>query len=105
MRLTTVMEIVGRRWVGGILLALGTGAERFTAIQNRVQGLSARMLTLRLRELEGYGLVERIVEPTVPVSIRYHLTGRGIDLLRALQPIGQYSRRWEEAPGEEAAAS
>ena len=104
MRLTSVMEMVGRRWVGGILLALGTGAERFTQIQNRVLGLSARMLTLRLRELEASGIVERIVEPTVPVSIRYRLTGRGIDLLRALQPIGQYSRRWEEAPGEKAAS-
>ncbi|MER7164972.1 helix-turn-helix domain-containing protein [Micromonospora sp. NPDC000207] len=94
-RLAGVMEIVGRRWASGILLALGLGAERFTEIERRVQGLSGRMLTVRLRELEGAGLVDRLVEPTMPVSIRYRLTERGIELLRSLQPIARYAQRWE----------
>ena len=92
------MEVVGRRWASGILLALGTGTERFTEIERRVQGLSGRMLTVRLRDLEAAGLVERLVEPTIPVSIRYRLSARGMDLLRSLQPLAGYARRWE-TPG------
>ncbi|MCQ1948766.1 helix-turn-helix domain-containing protein [Arthrobacter jinronghuae] len=104
-RLLGVMEVVGRRWASGILLALGTGAERFTEIEHRVQGLSGRMLTLRLRELEAAGLVERLVEPTIPVSVRYRLSARGIDLLRSLQPIAGYARRWETDDAGEAVSA
>lgn len=94
-RLLGVMEVVGRRWASGILLALGTGAERFTEIEHRVLGLSGRMLTVRLRDLEDAGLVVRLVEPTIPVSIRYRLSERGLDLLRSLQPLARYAGRWE----------
>jgi hypothetical protein len=48
-RLAAVMEVVGRRWSSGILLALGMGAERYSEIERRVHGLSGRMLTVRLR--------------------------------------------------------
>ncbi|GAA3287498.1 winged helix-turn-helix transcriptional regulator [Arthrobacter citreus] len=94
-RLAGVMEVVGRRWASGILLALGMGAERFTEIEHRVLGLSGRMLAVRLRDLEAAGLVERLVEPTIPVSIRYRLSERGLDLLRSLQPLARYAGRWE----------
>jgi len=99
------MEIVGRRWSAGILLALGLGAERFTEIQHRVDGLSGRMLSVRLRELEEGGLVLRTVTPTTPVSISYRLSERGMDLLRSLQPLAHYAGRWEtpaEGAGESA---
>ena len=99
-RLAAVMEIVGKRWSSGILLALGMGAERYTEIERRVQGLSGRMLTVRLRELEDAGLVERTVEPTTPVSVRYHLSERGMELLRSLQPMAHYVRRWEPPADE-----
>ena len=94
------MEIVGKRWSSGILLALGMGAERYTEIERRVQGLSGRMLSVRLRELEEAGLVERAVEPTTPVSIRYRLSQRGVELLRSLQSMAHYVRRWEPPAGE-----
>ena|ERR1700677_3977573 len=96
-----IVERVGRRWTSGILLALGRGATRFTEILARVDGLSDRLLAARLRELEQLGLVDRIVEPTTPVSVRYRLTVRGRDLLTALQPIVAYGQRWESAPADE----
>lgn len=104
-RIAGVMEIVGRRWSSGILLALGMGAERYTEIERRVQGLSGRMLSVRLRELEAAGLVDRTVEPTTPVSISYHLSARGVELLRSLQPMGRYARRWEPPLEQEAEAT
>jgi DNA-binding HxlR family transcriptional regulator len=97
-RAAAIVERVGRRWNSGILLALARGATRFTEIIARVDGLSDRLLALRLKELEQMGLVDRIVEPTMPVSVRYRLTARGQDLLAALQPLAAYGQRWEQAP-------
>jgi DNA-binding HxlR family transcriptional regulator len=97
-RAAAIVEQVGRRWNGSILLALARGATRFTEILARIDGLSDRMLAARLKELEQVGLVDRIVEPTTPVSIRYRLTVRGQDLLASIQPLVAYGLRWEEAP-------
>lgn len=91
---TATVEFVGRRWTGAILLALGRGASRFGEVERAVEGLSARLLTARLRELEEHGLVEREVIPTTPVSVRYHLTAQGSDLLAAMQPLMAYHLRW-----------
>lgn len=91
---TRVMEVVGQRWSPSILLALARGAERFTEITATVAGLSARMLSLRLKQLEAAGLVERTVVPSTPVAVRYRLTPRGADLIAALQPVADYVRRW-----------
>ncbi|WP_328821763.1 winged helix-turn-helix transcriptional regulator [Nesterenkonia haasae] len=102
-RLAGIMEIVGKRWSSGILLALGLGAERFTEIEHRVEGLSGRMLNVRLRELEAAGLLERHVEPTVPVTIRYKLSERGMELLKSMQPMAQYARRWEPPTNQHSA--
>lgn len=93
-RASSVVELVGRRWSSGILLALARGAERFTEITALVQGLSDRMLAVRLRELEHAGLVERAIERTMPVSVRYRLTAQGRDLVESLQPLVEYGQRW-----------
>lgn len=100
-RTAAIVERVGRRWNSGILLALARGASRFTEIAARVDGLSDRMLAARLKELEQIGLVDRIVEPTTPVSVRYRLTPRGQDLLASLQPLVAYGQRWEPAPHQQ----
>jgi DNA-binding HxlR family transcriptional regulator len=94
-----VLEIVGQRWSPSILLALARGAERFTEITAIVAGLSARMLTVRLKQLEAADLVERAVTPTTPVTVRYRLTPRGDDLITALQPIAGHVQRWERDHG------
>lgn len=98
-RAAHVLELVGRRWAGAILVAIARGAHRFREIAATVEGLSDRMLSLRLREFENVGLIERIVVPTTPVNIRYELTDRGDDLVRALQPIAHYAHKWEPPAG------
>ncbi len=94
-RATSVVEAVGRRWSSAILLAIARGASRFSEITASVDGLSDRMLAVRLRELEHLGLTDRLVEPTTPVTVRYQLTARGRDLLASLQPLVDYGQRWE----------
>jgi len=102
---TTVLELVGKRWSGGILLALARGAERFSDITAAVLDLSPRMLALRLRELEHAGLVDRLVAHTMPVTVRYRLTTEGRNLLIALQPVARFAGRWSPPVDEPAPES
>lgn len=74
-------------------------------LRGMVDGLSDRMLSVRLRELEQAGLVARAVEPTVPVTVQYGLTPRGAELLTAIQPLPRYAQRWEAGPEESAASA
>lgn len=94
------VELVGKRWSSGILLAVWQGASRFSEIVARVDGLSDRMLAQRARELEAAGLLARQVIATTPVQIRYEITERGADLLQALQPVVEWEQRWRDAPTE-----
>ena len=88
------MELIGRRWTGAILLALSGGAERFCALTAAVPGLSDRMLSERLKELEAEGIVRRTVTPTTPVSVTYHLTEKGKALQEVMDAVGRWAHDW-----------
>ncbi len=81
------LEIVGRRWTSAILLAGMRGATRFSEYRAMIDGISDRLLTQRLKELEAEGFVLRTVVPTTPVSIRYELTDKARELMKILQPL------------------
>jgi DNA-binding HxlR family transcriptional regulator len=74
------VELIGRRWTGAILRALLAGQTRFSEITAVVPGLSDRLLSERLKELESEGIVTRLVIPETPVRVEYHLTAKGRDL-------------------------
>lgn len=75
-----VMEHVTGRWVPLILAALAPGPMRFFELRQRIDGISEKMLSAKLRILVRDGLVERTVEPTIPPQVSYALTelGRGL---------------------------
>jgi len=81
------LEFIGRRWVGAIILAGIRGARRFSEYRALVEGISDRLLSLRLKELEAEGFIERTVVPTTPVTISYAPTRRGRELIAAAQPL------------------
>jgi DNA-binding HxlR family transcriptional regulator len=93
-RFSSSIELIGKRWSSGIMLAIERGAERFSEILASVDGLSDRLLAQRLKELESTGLVEREVIGTTPVQVRYRTTERGSDLLTSLQPLVTWGQRW-----------
>ncbi|MDP9828866.1 winged helix-turn-helix transcriptional regulator [Kineosporia succinea] len=95
--LAEITAVFSKRWTGGVLLALSRGADRFGQIEGIVTGISARMLSARLRELEHHGLVARVVTPTVPVSVRYSLTARGRVVLATMQQLTPQPGRLEDA--------
>ncbi len=86
-------ELAGRKWTAAVLLALARGAERFSELAIGIDGISDRLLSARLRELETQGLVERTVIPSTPVQIRYSLTASGSELIRILHPLVQWAKR------------
>ncbi|MEU8378481.1 helix-turn-helix domain-containing protein [Streptosporangium sp. NPDC048865] len=87
------LELIGRRWTGSVLQAAVQGARRFGEYRAMITGVSDRLLSRRLKELETAGLVERTVIPTTPVQIRYRLTPDGQELVDALQPLAQWNMR------------
>lgn len=76
------LDILSRRWAGEILRAGDQGARRFVEYRLAIAGVSDRMLTRRLRELESLGLVTRTVEPSARVKVRYTPTEHALELLR-----------------------
>jgi DNA-binding HxlR family transcriptional regulator len=88
-----VLEIVGRRWAGPLLIAGVTGARRFTEYRRHVPGITDRVLTRRLRELTSLDLLERQVIPSTPVQILYRPTGRGEQLVAALRPLAEWGEQ------------
>ncbi|WP_229911119.1 winged helix-turn-helix transcriptional regulator [Streptomyces aurantiogriseus] len=87
------LEMVGRRWTGSVLQAAAQGARRFGEYRTMIDGISDRLLSQRLKELEAAGLIERTVIPTTPVQIRYQLAPDGQALVDALLPLAQWSMR------------
>src|SRR5262249_6289595 len=87
-------DLLERRWQLSIIYAALTGALRFSEFAEAVGGISPRMLSERLRDLEAAGLVQRTVIPSSPPTVEYRLTDRG----RRLAPIVEAMRASAEGP-------
>lgn len=88
------IELIGKRWTGAIICALTERPMRFREVARTVPGLSDRLLSQRLRELEEEGLVQREVEAGTPVRVTYSLTEKGRDLDPAIRELRVWARRW-----------
>jgi DNA-binding HxlR family transcriptional regulator len=89
------IELIGKRWTGAIVCALTEGPLRFGELARAVPGLSDRLLSQRLRELEEEGLVEREVEAGSPVRVTYSLTESGAGLRPAIVELRTWAREWK----------
>jgi DNA-binding HxlR family transcriptional regulator len=92
------IQLLGKRWTGLILDSLLDGTRRFCELTATVEGLSDRVLSDRLRELESEGIIERIVYPQIPVRVEYRLTEKGHDLRPVVQSIHEWAQKWIELP-------
>jgi DNA-binding HxlR family transcriptional regulator len=88
------IELIGRRWSGAILFTLGEGPLRFAELASAVPGMSDRLLSQRLKELEAEGLVSRLVEAGAPVRVTYSLTAKGSALGPALSELCSWAQSW-----------
>jgi len=85
-----LQDVLGPKWTLHILRLLSEAPQGFNAIQRELDGLTAPMLSRRLKELRCHGLVERMVAETTPPTTTYSLTEQGTEIaaqLRELEPL------------------
>lgn len=87
---TAMLGRVGDKWSMQIVMVLSSGKCRFSELKRRMDGISQRMLTLSLRNLERDGLVTRTVFPTIPPRVDYALTPLGESLRVPVAALGQW---------------
>jgi len=91
-----MIQVLGRisgRWSLYVIMALMHGPKRFSELRRHVQGISQKMLTQTLRELEEDGIVHRTVTPIIPPRVDYELTDMGRELQAPLAAISEWTER------------
>lgn len=94
-RYERTMAILGKKWNCLILRCLLSQPRRFTDISGYVTGLSDRLLSQRLQELEEAGIVQRRVYAQRPVVVEYAMTAKGEALRGVVEAIQHWADRWE----------
>lgn len=87
------LQLLAGAWTHKVLWYLREGALRFGDLRRNLPGVSAKVLTTRLRDLELRGVVTRRVLPSSPPAVEYELTSLGRDLLPVLEAIAQVGKR------------
>jgi DNA-binding HxlR family transcriptional regulator len=90
------IELIGARWTGAVIRALLADVNHFSELSAVIPGLSDRMLSERLKELEAEGIVVRVVTPSTPVRIEYQLTEKGRALGAVLESVSAWAGEWIE---------
>ena len=94
--LTECLAIIGGAWTPNIIWYLSKQSRRFSELKDDIRGISAKVLTQRLKKLEAEGIVHREVVPTSPPTVEYSLTELGMELKPAIQSIADVGRRLKE---------
>lgn len=92
----TAIELIGKRWNGAIVAVLLSGPRRFSELVSSVPGLSERLLSDRLRELQRRGILVRRVLGGPPLGVEYELTAAGRDLAPVMETISAWAHSWLE---------
>lgn len=96
------IELIGRRWSGVIIRAMIHGASRFSDISAAIPGISDRLISERLKELESEGVVVRTVVPSTPVRVDYALTDKGRALGDVVTAVAAWAEAWSAPPVDDA---
>jgi DNA-binding HxlR family transcriptional regulator len=95
--LEAALFVVGGKWKLLILYHLGHGERRFGELRRSIGGVSEKMLSQQLRELQADGVVERRDFQVIPPKVEYALTPFGVSLAHALQPLCEWGSTHAEA--------
>ena len=88
---TEVLNQIGGKWTIHIIMALSRGLMRFGELRRGIEGISQKMLTATLRDLEKDGFITRTVTPSIPPRVDYELTDMGRELKEPLRTIGEWA--------------
>ena len=87
------MRLLAGAWTANVIWYLREGERCFTELQNDIVGISAKMLTSRLRQLERDGVLQRVTRPTSPPTVWYVLTPAGQDLGAVIAHVVEIGQR------------
>lgn len=100
--LGALLNLLSGPWTFYILWILrNNGPTRFGGLKRQLQGVSAKVLTDRLRVLEEAEIIYREYKPTIPPEVTYGLTARGEDLIVVLDQLAGIAHKWYEQEREE----
>ena len=88
-------SLIGNKWTTLILYHLNSGTMRFNELKRAVHGISQKVLTHNLRELEQDGLIHRTVYAEVPPRVEYSLTELGKSLQRVIDSMSEWGREYQ----------
>ncbi len=89
-------SLLGNKWKPLILRELLTGTKRYNELTRNVAGISAKVMTENLRELEEDGVIARKVYPEVPPRVEYSLSEKGRDLEGIINAMKEYGLKYKE---------
>lgn len=93
------MDRIGGKWKAIVLWYLRRGTKRFSALHRLMPGITEKMLSIQLRQLEKDGLVKRTIHPEVPPRVEYELSEEGLTLLPLLEEIARWGRELGDRHG------
>ena len=88
------LKVVGDKWSGLLLRELTAGPQRFTALQEALNGISPRTLSQRLDSLEAQQVITKTVYAQTPPRVEYALTKKGEDLLPIIRSMAAWGRKY-----------
>src|ERR1051326_3055881 len=92
-----LLQLLTRPWTMHILWVLSlSGPTRFGALRRQIEGISSRLLSERLRNLEEKGFIYRHYEPTIPPAVTYGLTNRMQEISEVLNKLDDLAHKWQE---------
>lgn len=92
--LRDVLDIIGGKWSMPIIYMLSKGKMRFKEIERSVEGINTRMLVKELKNMEVNGIITREVFATVPPTVEYTLTPKGMKLLPSIISLHQWGQEF-----------
>ena len=92
----TTLRLIGEKWRILIIRDLLNGTKRFGELKKSVSGITQKVLTSKLRELEEDGLIERKVYPQIPPKVEYTLTDVGYSLRPVIDCLKEWGRDYKK---------
>jgi DNA-binding HxlR family transcriptional regulator len=92
--LKDVLDIIGGKWAMPIIYHLSKGKMRFKELERNVDGINTRMLVKELKNMEENGILTRAIFATVPPTVEYTLTEKGLKLLPSIVSLYQWGKEY-----------
>lgn len=88
------LDVLGGKWTFLIIRDLSEGVKRFGALRKSLAGVSPKTLSARLKELEEKNVVKRTAYPTIPPTVEYSLTEKGMSLMPIIKAMKLWGAKW-----------